>query len=370
MAGRALVTMAFAFAIPATISTWSVSAAAQPLDEAQGKEFAREAMGHYKDNEYEDALVKFKQARALYPAGQVLRMTGYTLIALEKWVGAAEVLTEALAAELKPLLPRDAEHAQDQLALALEHVAKIELSSSVDGAKGAVDDGDEKRLPLTVFLEPGGHRFIITAPGHAPVEREQDVSAGQQARIELDPTALTPEEPEPVAQPKPPKPKAKPEPEEPSDMFGWFPGQGIAGLATAGLGVAFTGVAIGTGIYGSTLRSAVRDNINAHNQSYDGSCSSNTDSCLADISIINRDGERAKSYQNAAMGLGIAGGSLIAVGAALFLFSDMSPLAPADGGGGADGVSLTCVPGAALPGMSALPGTSWQGAGLSCHGTF
>lgn len=330
----------------AVLLTLTSPAAAQPIDEAQGKELASEAMGHYKNNEFEEALDKFDQARALYPTGQVLRMTGYTLIALERWVEAARVIDEALNTELKPLLPRDAEHATDQLNVALEHVSKVELSSNVDGAMGAVDGGPEQRLPATLYLEPGTHSFVVTAPDHAPVEREQELIEGQPVRVELDPTALEPEpaevEPDPQPQPKP-KPKTAPV-EEPTEAFGWFPGQGVVGLVTAGVGAAFTGVAIGTGIYGASLRSAVRDNINAHNQSYDASCSTNTDSCLADIALINGDGARAQTYQNVAIGTGIAGGSLIAVGATLFLFSDMSPLAPAGRDRGPDRVELSCLP--------------------------
>ena len=319
-------------------------AAAQPIDEPQGKELASEAMAHYKKSEFEGALDKFNQARAIYPTGQVLRMTGYTLIALGRWLEAAQTLDEALNTDFKPLLPRDAEHAQDQLDIALSHLSVAEISSSVSGATLSVDDGPERPLPATVYLEPGNHRFVVTAPEHAPVEREQELTEGSRTRLELDPTELEPEEPAP--QPKP-KPKPKPvEPEEPSSAFGWFPGQGIAGLATASVGVVFTGVAIGTGIYGASLRSAVRNNISAHNQQYDASCAANTDSCLADIAIINRDGERAQTYQNVALGTGITGGALIAVGATLFLFSDMSPLAPADTGQGdrAGGLTLGCLP--------------------------
>ncbi|MEQ9318502.1 MAG: hypothetical protein RIF41_05055 [Polyangiaceae bacterium] len=330
-------------ALAAALSCLSSVVVAQPIDEPQGKELASEAMAHYKDSEFDDALDKFNQARAIYPTGQVLRMTGYTLIALGRWLEAAQTLDEALTTEFKPLLPRDAEHAQDQLDVALSHLSVAEISSSVADAKVSVDDGPARSLPATVYLEPGAHRFVVTAPEHAPVEREQDLSEGSRTRLELDPTELEPEAP--VEQPKPkPKPVAPP-PEEPSSAFGWFPGQGVVGLATAGVGVVFTGVAIGTGIYGSTLRSAVRDNISAHNQQYDASCAANTDSCLADIALINRDGERAQTYQNVAMGTGIAGGALIAVGATLFLFSDMSPLAPADADGDRDtGFTLGCLP--------------------------
>jgi hypothetical protein len=113
-------------------------------------------------------------------------------------------------------------------------------------------------------------------------------------------------------------------------MFGWFPGQGITGAALAGVGLALGGVALGTGIYGITLSDSVDENIEAHNANYDAGCRQNTDLCLRDASLINRDGERAADYKNVAMITGIVGASLFTVGAVLFLFSDESPLAPTD----------------------------------------
>jgi len=338
----AVLRIALTAALTAASLGLGAPALAQPVDEAQGKELAGEAMTHYKAGEFEEALDKFSQARAIYPTGQVLRMTGYAFIALGRWLEAARTIDEALKTDFKPLLPRDAEHAQDQLQVALDHLSVVELSSSVEGAKASVDGGPEQAVPVTLYLEPGAHSFVVSAPDHAPVEREQDLSEGSRTRLELDPTILEPEEPPP---PEPePAPKPVPvEPEEPSNAFGWFPGQGVVGLATAGAGVVLSGVAIGTGIYGASLRGAVQDNISAHNQLYDASCAANTASCLTDIELINRDGQRAQTYQNVALGTGIAGGALIAVGATLFLLSDMSPLAPADADG-ADHVTLSCLP--------------------------
>ncbi|MEZ4442025.1 MAG: PEGA domain-containing protein [Polyangiaceae bacterium] len=346
---RLLALLALALCLLTLCLLTTAAQAQSDVDEEQGRTLAGEAMGFYQSGSFDEALVKFNEARMVYPTGQVLRMTAYTLIALERWVEAARTIDEALAADLKPLSDEDREHAQGERQKALEHIAVAEVVSPVADAEVSIDGGVAESLPTKIYLEPGSHSFVVTAPGHAPIEREQELSAGQQTTVELEPTPLPEDAPPP---PPPPKPKPKP-PEEPSSSFGWFPGQGIVGLATAGAGAALVGVAIGTGIYGANLRTAVQNNIDAHYSSYDATCTQNRDSCLSDIALINSDGERAQSYQNAALVTGITGGSLLAVGTLLFLFSDDSPLAPQQEG--AEKARVQCLP---------------TGLGFGCAGSF
>jgi hypothetical protein len=333
-------------------------ARAEPTEEEEeeGRELAKEAMGFYKDSDFEQANASFEQARAVYPSGQVLRMSGYTLMALEKWLDAAEMLEKALAAEYKPLLPRDAEHAQDNLKEVMTHIVVVEVISGVAGAQLSIDDGDEVALPHKQRLEPGTYQLRVTAEDHRAVDKEISVSGGESVQYKLSPKPMVAEpDPEPVVKPTP-----KPEPDEPTDMFGWFPGQGFVGLGAAGVGLVMGIVGIGVGSYGTSLRGAVQDNINAHNTNYDVNCSTNRDLCLSDIELINRDGARAKDFQTAGLGLGITGAILFAAGTTLFLFSDMSPLAPADDG--ADGKDK---------GVGDLQGSCDVSiGGFGCAGTF
>lgn len=299
-------------------------------EEAKGRDLAKQAMGHYKEAEYEEANGLFEQARANYPAGQVLRMSGYTLMALEKWLDAAEMLERALKTDYKPLLPRDAEDAQDNLKEVMKHIAVVEVISGVGGTQLRIDDGDKVALPHKQRLLPGTYALKVTKEGHKAAKKEITVEGGESVQYKLSPTPRTaepdPVEPDPVPVPQPE------EPEEPSDMFGWFPGQEWVGIGTAGVGLVMGIVGIAVGGYGASLRSAVQDNINAHNTAYDANCEQNRDLCLTDIELINRDGERAKDYETAGLALGITGAALFAVGTTLFLFSDMSPLAPSDSG--------------------------------------
>jgi len=318
----------------------TAAAHAQPTeeDEENGRELAGQAMGHYKNDEFEQALDLFKQARAIYPTGQVLRMTGYTLVSMESWLEAAETLEEALNTSYKPLSEDDAEHAKEFLATAMSHIATVEIISSVPEATVTVDSGAEESLPHKMRLVAGSHSFVVTAPEHDAVSDERDVAGGASITIELDPEPTA--EPEPEPPPKPPPPK--PEPDDGGSAFGWFPGQGAIGLATAGIGLGLVGVGIGTGVYGTNLNTAAQDNIEVHNQTYDPECKNNRELCLHDIALINSDSERANDLMTASTALVISGGAAFVVGLTLFLFSEQSPFA--GDGDSAGEASLACGP--------------------------
>jgi hypothetical protein len=328
------------------------TAAAQPagVDEEQGRDLAVQAMTHYKNGEFKEALQLFDQAREVYPTGQVLRMSGYTHMALEHWLEAADRIEESLKTTFKPLSDEDREHAETQLAKALEHVGAIQVTSSVEGTEVAVDGGDPVPLPHTFRLEAGEHSFIATAPDHDGVQRDETVQAGQTISLELSPTPMEGDAPRP-----PPKKKPKPEAEESGGQ--WFAGQGPVGLVTMTLGVSLVAVGIGFGAYGGSLNSAVEENIAAHNATYGPNCSSHRDLCLNDIELINRDGERAHEAQTTGLALGLTGGALAVGGFLLFLFSeDGIADPPADR---ADKAVVRCAPAA---------GELF--AGLGCAGSF
>jgi tetratricopeptide (TPR) repeat protein len=324
----------------------SLPAEAQPeIDEENGRALATEAMAFYKEGSYEQALAKFREAREVYPSGQVLRMTGYTLMALGRWLEAADVLEAAIAAKLKPLESDDAEHAKMQLKEVLEHIAIVTVTSKVSGARVAIDDESPRKLPATVRLDPGGHNFVVSAPGHEDASASPELGAGERTTITLDPKKRVAKRPRPASEPAP-------RTEESGTTFGWFPGQGIVGLVMAGVGVAAGGVALGVGIHGLSLRDSVQEQTDAHYALYGEQCTQQADLCRANIGILNAEGERAADYQNAAMVTGIVGVVLFAGGLTLFLMSDMSPLAPAPED---EQASFVCAPG-------------WMGAG--CAGTF
>jgi hypothetical protein len=342
------------------LSTWSGPASAQPegVDEEAGREHANAAMAAYNKGDFGAAMAAFAKAREVYPTGQVLRMSGYTLFALENWLAAADTLDEALSTEFKPLSDDDATHARTQLDEALTHLAVVTVTSGVDGAELAVDEGETLSLPNTVRLDPGSHAFVVTAPGHDDIYRQEELEAGQELTFTMDPEPASDDGPKPK-----PKPKPEPEPDEDDGPSGpgWFPGQSTVGLITAGVGAVLGTVGVVALVYGTTLRSSVQENIDAHNTFYDPGCSTNTELCHYDIALINQDGERAQSAQDAGVAMTITGGVLLAAGVTLWLFAG-------DESAGADQASWSCLPG--MTGGGAREGAVPTGLGVGCFGSF
>lgn len=306
---------------------------AQPLDkdQAKGRDLATTALELYQKEQYADALTKFKDAEKLYPSAQVLRMQGYTLIALKRYVEALEVLERAMKSDFKPLLPADMEDTEDQMKEALKKVSTLTIRSSVAKSTVRIDDGDPRPLPQTVRLTVGSHHFVVEAPNHDPIDLSRDVQAGTSV-VQLNPTPKKVDPPV-VAPPSAKDPtrddKEPAKGDKPRNGFGgWFPQQRNIGLALAGAGLAASGTALGLGLYGINLEAAVQSNIDAHRQNYDPACAQNSALCRADTALINYDGERAAAYRNTALVTGLAGAGLAVLGSVFVVFSPGGPFAP------------------------------------------
>src|SRR5262245_35996417 len=74
-----------------------------PQEIALARQTALEGLTAYRAGQFDKALALFEQARAVYPSAQVLRMEGYSLLALEKWIKAAESMEASLVSEIGPL---------------------------------------------------------------------------------------------------------------------------------------------------------------------------------------------------------------------------------------------------------------------------
>jgi hypothetical protein len=331
-------------------------------EEEQGKQLAREGFEAYKQGDYQTALTQFEQARAVYPTGQVLRMTGYTLLALERWDEAASTLEAALKTEYKPLADDVRAEVQGNLDEALKHVATVVVTSDVLGATVSIDSGDPLGLPAEVRLLEGTHTFVVSAEGHKDAERSMDLPGGERLEIEMHPTRLDAPKPQPQPQPQP-----QPEPEEPAGP-GWFPHQKEIGFAVggAGLAVGVTGVALL--VAGSSLRSATQENIDAHNADYGADCSKGSyELCYYDAMLINEDGARAQSQQTAGLVMTLVGGTLLATGVLFVAFAPWGDESEAEGAGSGDAAGDEARRGAPQTWVRCGP---YGQAGLGCVGTF
>src|SRR3954465_16063194 len=91
----------------ATLALTTPASAQSPEEIKIARQTAGEAFTAYKANEFEKALGLFDQARALYPSAQILRMTGYSPLALEHWAKTVEALEAAMNSTIGPLAEAD-----------------------------------------------------------------------------------------------------------------------------------------------------------------------------------------------------------------------------------------------------------------------
>jgi hypothetical protein len=332
---------------------------ASPQEIAIARQTAFEALTAYRAGQYEKALQLFEQAKAVYPSAQVLRLEGYTLLALEKWVKAADSMDASLTSEIGPLSPEDRTDVEQQLAKALAHLGIINISSTVPGAKLAVDGGEAMALPLNkpLRLIEGKHTFVVTAPEHDDAKEEISLEGGKTVDRVIDPK---PTKPAVVEKPPPPKPPPPPPPKK-----GWFPMQREIGVATGSVGIALGGATLATALMAAHIRGNVASDVTLHTQNFGANCErGDYRLCLFDRAVINNDADRADALRDASIGLGIAAGVMTAAGVVLFVFSgDSSAAKPA-----ATEPEATPAPAAAarprvLCGVGATPG-------IACTGTF
>lgn len=357
-----------AFAALAALTSPGAAAAqaptASPQEIALARQTAFEALTAYRAGQYEKALQLFEQAKAVYPSAQVLRLQGYTLLALEQWIKAADSMDASLTSEIGPLSPEDRTDVEQQLAKALVHLGVINISSTVPGAKLAVDGGEPMALPLNKPLRmlAGEHTFVVTAPDHDDAKEEITLEGGKTVDRVIDPQ---PPKPAVVEAPPPPKPPPPPPPKK-----GWIPMQREIGIATGSVGIALGGATLATALVAAHIRGNVAADVKLHNQSYGPNCNfGDYRLCVFDRAVINNDADRADSLRNASIGLGVTAGVLTAAGVVLFVFSgdrsakpaatqpDASPEAPAP-----EAPAAAARP-RVLCGVAASPG-------IACVGTF
>jgi len=292
----------------ALLLCWSSSAWAQEDDgSARGRELAREGLAAYQAGHHEKSEALFRAARDLYPTGQVLRMWGYSLVALNRWLEAEAALEQALTAELKPLAPRDYEDCEDNLTTARDRIGKLSVSANVSGAMISVDGGTPEALPIEGRrIDEGTHRLVLTADGFANLTRDVEVRGRAHEKLNF---ALS----EPLA----PTPSAP--------IGSGFPYQRTVAVGGAALGTLGASIGITTLVSASSLRASVIDDINVHNARFGAVCSgSNFAACSVDAQAINNAGERADTMYRVGLGLTIAGGVVLTGSIALFALSAMN----------------------------------------------
>lgn len=324
---RALVAALGALAISAAVLP-EPTARAQTTDEInQARTLAKDGFAAYKASDFKKALALFEQARKLYPSAQILRLNGYSLLALEQWEKAADLMDAAVASTVGPLEADDKKDVAENLAKAMIHLGTLQVTTTVPGAELYIDDLPVLALPLSkpVRLLAGKHKLTVKAAEHT--DAQQDITLegnGKLTEVKLSPVPI----PKKIEAPPPPPPKPLPPPPPPK---GWIPMQYQIGLIASGAGLALGVGAVVTGAGAAHLTDQVNRDITLHNQNYGESCEKHPGlvrECQFDREVINYDSDRANTLANIGLGTGIAGGVLLAGGITLFLFAPEGPLGP------------------------------------------
>jgi hypothetical protein len=357
---RALFHLAFAAA--GVLALASPAFAQSPQEIKIARQTAGDALEAYNKGEFEKALGLFSQASAVYPSAQILRMIGYSELALEHWVKAVEALETALDAKLTPLSKDDRKDVQEQIAKAMAHVGTLTVTSKVPGSKLSLDGGDPRPLPLEKPLRvvEGVHKLTVTAPERLEAHGEVKVEPGKLAEAALDP----PEKPKP----KPPPPPPPPPPPKPTRKA-WVPQQRVVGVAAAGAGVAFGAAALGTFIEAGHWRSVANENVAKHLAGYGSGCKKGDPlACSLAIKVINSQADTADKLRNVSLGLGITAGVLAATGVVFYVMAPKNtPAAPAPR---PDSAPTDPPPPQASRGSETTVGCGSSGLGLFCTGAF
>lgn len=330
-------------------------ARAQSADEIKiAKQTAGEAFTAYQAGEFEKALGLFKQARAIYPGAQVLRMLGYSELALKNWNNAIEALEAALEAKITPLSKDDRKDVQENINAALGHLGIVTVTSKVPGALLSIDGTETHPLPLDkpLRLSEGPHKLVVSAPEHLDATSDLKVEGGKPAELALEPTP----KPKPKLLAPPPPPPPVPTRKE------WLPHQRQVGLGLLGGGVLVGGAALVSLLEGAHWRSLAAGDVARHLTSYGKACAmGDRRLCAYDITVTNREGDTANKLRTAGVGLGAAAGVLGAAGLVLVLAAPKKQPAPADAG---PAVSPSAPPAVSLACSPSL------GLGIACGGAF
>jgi tetratricopeptide (TPR) repeat protein len=319
-AGRVL---RFALAVAGALALAGPAYAQSPDAIKNARQTATDALTAYNAGEYDKALGLFNQAKALYPSAQILRMIGYSELALEHWAKALDALEGALDAKISPLSKEDKKDVQDNVAKALSHVGTVTVTTKVAGAQLVVDGGEPHPLPLDkpLRLGEGPHKLVASAPDHLDATSDLKVEGGKPAEVALEPPLK--------AQPLPPPPPPPPPPLKP-ERSEFVPHQRMVGYATAGAGVAFGVAALVTVIEAAHWRSLAASDVNAHLKTYGSGCAMGDPRlCSFDISVTNHEADTADQLRNAAAGLGVTAAVLAATGIVFVVLAPKTP--PSDG---------------------------------------
>ena len=177
--------------LAALVALGAAPAVAQSEDAVErGRVLYVEGLAAFEEGRYPEAARAFRAAYELSRVPVALHNMATALRAMERYADALRA-TRALLEDhpdLDPELRRAAQTLVRELraevgvltllGVPLEPVPTLRLDGEVT-AFGAA-------RPLELELDPGGHRLVLDAPGHAPFDWEGAIEAGERVRLDVD----------------------------------------------------------------------------------------------------------------------------------------------------------------------------------------
>jgi tetratricopeptide (TPR) repeat protein len=272
-------------------------AGAQTLED-QARRLFKEGNALYEKKDYEGALGKFRQAKAIYPSYKIDVNIGTTLSALGRDTEAAEHYEHFLQRADK-IAPRDlvkeVAGSLDELRLKL---GRVEVSCPVAGSAVEVDGKHSGTTPLgaPIYVSPGKHVLAAKKQGYQPYEVSIEAIAGQQTRIDVPWKTV---EPAAVAA-------------KTVDLT-----SGQAAAAPAERSWKWTVGLVGVGVGGATLLTGIIFGALAKGKSSDYKTAVDTQKTYDELNSIE---DKGKSYNAIGIALMVSGGVIAAAGGGLLLW--------------------------------------------------
>lgn len=135
----------------------------------------------------EPAVRKYRAARALFSSYKIDLNLATTLYDLGRHAEAAPHFERFFVRGARRSPRPIVEAARAALAEIRRSSARLRIRCPVPGAMVSVNGVDRGTAPLrrAMYLAPGPHRIVVTAPGHRPHERTLTLTAGQRRRLQL-----------------------------------------------------------------------------------------------------------------------------------------------------------------------------------------
>jgi hypothetical protein len=161
------------------------AASAQEDDKVKAKQSFQQGVAQYQAAHYEDALASFQEAYRLKPHPLVRVNIANCYDRLDRPVEA--ILHFELFLESKEGSPDQRSEVKNALKELHKRAGKLSLNLSPDGARVAIDDGDERRAPIAeaVLLKAGKHKVVVKLDGYETATRDIDVKGDSLTELSL-----------------------------------------------------------------------------------------------------------------------------------------------------------------------------------------